>query len=138
MSTPATAATEAPSATHDVVCVGTGPEALDALARSEFDVLVSDMRMRPMKGSELLARAYESHRDTQRILLTGFSDHDDLAAAVNHGHVFAYVQKPWDNAQLKLVIRQAAMLRQLEGENRKLTVCRSSATTSASSRKTEE
>src|SRR5262245_30701907 len=106
----------------DVMCVSTGQEALDALARSEFDVLVSDMRMRPMKGSELLSRAYESHRDTQRILLTGFSDHDDLAAAVNHGHVFAYVQKPWDNAQLRLVIRQAAMLRQLEAENRKLTV----------------
>jgi DNA-binding NtrC family response regulator len=108
-------------ANFDVTCVATGQEALDALGRSEFDVLVSDMRMRPMKGSELLARAYEAHRDTQRILLTGFSDHDDLAAAVNHGHVFAYVQKPWDNKQLELVIRQAAMLRQLEVENRKLT-----------------
>ncbi len=105
----------------DVTCVATGQEALDALGSREFDVLVSDMRMRPMKGSELLARAYESHRDTQRILLTGFTDHDDLAAAVNHGHVFAYVQKPWDNAQLRLVIRQAAMLRQLEAENRRLT-----------------
>jgi DNA-binding NtrC family response regulator len=105
----------------DVTCVATGQDALAELASREFDVLVSDMRMRPMKGSELLARAYESHRDTQRILLTGFSDHDDLAAAVNHGHVFAYVQKPWDNAQLRLVIRQAAMLKQLEIENRKLT-----------------
>ena len=108
-------------ADFDVICVATGQEALDALSSREFDVLVSDMRMRPMKGSELLARAYESHRDTQRILLTGFSDHDDLAAAVNHGHVFAYVQKPWDNAQLRLVIRQAATLRQLEAENRRLT-----------------
>jgi DNA-binding NtrC family response regulator len=108
-------------ANFDVTCVATGQEALDALGLRDFDVLVSDMRMRPMKGSELLARAYESHRDTQRILLTGFSDHDDLAAAVNHGHVFAYVQKPWDNKQLELVIRQAAMLRGLEAENRKLT-----------------
>ena len=79
------------------------------------------MRMRPMKGSELLARAYESFPDTQRILLTGFSDHDDLADAVNHGHVFAYVLKPWDNAQLRLVIERAAKLRQLELENRRLT-----------------
>jgi len=105
----------------DVTCVATGQEALDALAAREFDVLVTDMRMRPMKGSELLARAYEAHRDTQRILLTGFSDHDDLADAVNNGHVFAYVQKPWDNAQLRLVIRRAATLRQLELENRRLT-----------------
>jgi len=105
----------------DVTCVGTGREALATLASREFDVLVSDMRMRPMKGSELLARAYESFPDTQRILLTGFSDHDDLADAVNHGHVFAYVLKPWDNAQLRLVIQRAAKLRALELENRRLT-----------------
>jgi two-component system response regulator HupR/HoxA len=104
----------------DVTCVATGQEALAALSSREFDVLVSDMRMRPMKGSELLQRAFEQHPDTQRILLTGFSDHDDLAAAVNHGRVFAYVQKPWDNAQLRLVIRRAALLRQLEIDNRKL------------------
>ncbi len=105
----------------DVVCVGSGREALEALRTREFDVLVSDMRMRPMKGSELLAHAYESFPDTQRILLTGFTDHDDLADAVNHGHVFAYVLKPWDNAQLRLVIHRAAKLRQLELENRRLT-----------------
>lgn len=105
----------------EVVCVGSGREALEVLALREFDVLVSDMRMRPMKGSELLAASYESFPDTQRILLTGFSDHDDLADAVNHGHVFAYVLKPWDNAQLKLVIERAAKLRTLEIENRRLT-----------------
>ena len=49
--------------------------------------------------------------DTPRILLTGFTDHDDLADAVNHGHVFAYVLKPWDNHQLRLVIERAAKLR---------------------------
>ena len=105
----------------DVVCVATGQEALDALASREFDVLVSDMRMRPMKGSELLAKAYEAHRDAQRILLTGFSDHDDLAEAVNNGHLFAYMQKPWDNSQLRLVIQRAASQRRLELENRRLT-----------------
>ena len=105
----------------EVSCVGSGREALEALAARDYDVLVSDMRMKPMKGSELLARAYESFPDTQRIVLTGFSDHNDLADAVNHGHVFAYVLKPWDNAQLKLVIQRAARLRLLEIENRRLT-----------------
>ena len=105
----------------EVTCVATGQEALDALASREFDVLVSDMRMRPMNGSDLLAKAYESHKDAQRILLTGFSDHDDLADAVNRGHLFAYMQKPWDNEQLRLVIRRAAAQRRLELENRRLT-----------------
>lgn len=104
-----------------VVCVDGGDAALRALAGSAFDVLVSDMRMRPMKGSDLLAQAASTYPDVQRILLTGFSDHDDLADAVNRGRVFAYVQKPWDSTQLRLVMEQAALQRQLAEDNRKLT-----------------
>ena len=109
-------------ADFDVTCVASGAEALTAMARDAegFDVLVSDMRMEPMRGSELLARAYDAHRDTQRILLTGYSDHDDLAAAVNEGHVFAYAQKPWEADQLRLTIQRAYEQRRLERENRRL------------------
>jgi DNA-binding NtrC family response regulator len=104
----------------EVECVATGGEALEVLNREAFDVLVSDMRMDPMRGSELLARAFEAHPGTQRILLTGFSNHDDLADAVNRGHVFAYVQKPWEAEQLKLTITRAADQRRLELENKRL------------------
>jgi DNA-binding NtrC family response regulator len=104
----------------DVATAPGGAEALEKMESESFDVLVSDMRMDPMRGSELLAKAYERHKDTQRILLTGYSDHDDLAAAVNDGHVFAYVQKPWDAEQLKLTIDRAADQRRLELENRRL------------------
>ncbi len=104
----------------EVVTVPGGDEALRALPTGEFDVLVSDMRMDPMRGSELLARAYDAHPDTQRILLTGYTDHDDLADAVNRGHVFAYVQKPWDAEQLKLTISRACEQRRLTLENRRL------------------
>ncbi len=104
----------------EVVTVPGGAEALEALDAAEFDVLVSDMRMDPMRGSELLARACEAHPDTQRVLLTGYSDHDDLADAVNRGHVFAYMQKPWEAEQLKLTLERAAEKRRLVLENRKL------------------
>ena len=108
------------SADFDVTCVEGGEEALTAMSHAPFDVLVTDMRMDPMRGSELLAHAYEQFRDTQRILLTGYSDHDDLASAVNEGHVFAYVQKPWDTEQLRLTILRAVEQRRLELENRRL------------------
>jgi DNA-binding NtrC family response regulator len=104
----------------DVSTSSNGPDALVRLDRESFDVLVSDMRMDPMRGSELLAKAYEEHPDVQRVLLTGYSDHDDLAAAVNLGRLFAYVQKPWDTDQLKLTIERAADARRLELENRRL------------------
>jgi DNA-binding NtrC family response regulator len=104
----------------DVTCVEGGPQALAAMASTSFDVLVSDMRMEPMRGSELLAKSCAEYPDTQRILLTGFSDHDDLADAVNLGHVFAYMQKPWEADQLKLTIQRAAEQRRLALENRRL------------------
>ena len=104
----------------DVVTADGGAAALALLAREPFDVLVSDMRMDPMKGSELLSCAYAQFRDVQRILLTGFSDHDDLADAVNLGHVWAYAQKPWDADQLRLTITRAHEARRLELENRRL------------------
>ena len=104
----------------DVHTVPGGAEALAALASGGFDVLVSDMRMDPMKGSELLARAALAYPDVQRILLTGYSDHDDLADAVNRGHIFAYLQKPWETEQLKLTIQKAGQQRHLELENRRL------------------
>jgi len=104
----------------DVTLASNGAAALALLSREPFDVLVSDMRMDPMKGSELLARAYAEHRDVARLLLTGFSDHADLADAVNLGHVWAYVQKPWDAEQLRLTIQRAFESRRLELENRRL------------------
>src|SRR5438105_1588740 len=104
----------------EVALADGGAAALHQLAHGTFDVLVSDMLMEPMKGSELLAKAYAEHPDTQRILLTGYSDHDDLADAVNLGHVFAYVQKPWDAEQLRLTILRAVEQRRLEVENRRL------------------
>jgi two-component system response regulator HydG len=104
----------------DVTLAPGGREALAEMAKGPFDVLVSDMRMDPMRGSELLARACGEYPDTQRILLTGFGDLDDIAVAVNHGHVFAYMQKPWDTDQLKLTIQRAADQRRLTLENRRL------------------
>jgi two-component system response regulator HupR/HoxA len=104
----------------DVTCVDGGPAALEAMERASFDVLVSDMRMEPMRGTELLALALERHPDVARILLTGFSDHDDLAAAVNEGHVYAYVQKPWDASMLALTIRRAHEARAMGAENARL------------------
>ena len=104
----------------EVVCAPGGAEALDLLEDGDFDVLVSDMRMDPMRGSELLAKAFVAHPHVQRILLTGYSDHDDLAAAVNNGRLFAYAQKPWDADQLRMTISRAVEARRLEIENRRL------------------
>ena len=104
----------------EIVCAASGPEALERLDDG-FGVLVTDMRMHPMHGAELLRLAFERFPDTQRVVLTGYTDHGDLAAAVNEGHPFAYVQKPWDTEQLRMVVFRAAQARALQLENRRLT-----------------
>ena len=69
--------------------------------------MISDQRMPEMTGVEFLARVYERHPNTVRIILTGFADMDATIGAINDGHVYAYVTKPWEPDQLKQVVRRA-------------------------------
>jgi DNA-binding NtrC family response regulator len=99
---------------YQVACAATGQEALVLLAERDFDVLVSVLRMRPMRGADLLVAAADAHPDLQRIAIADFSDHDDLGEALARAGLFAYVTKPWEDAQLRLLMGRAARHKQLE------------------------
>jgi CheY-like chemotaxis protein len=77
-----------------VTGVDNGPEALTLLSQEDFSVLMSDMRMPGMDGSELLTKAREVRPSTVRILLTGQADMEDAVAAVNDGNIFRFLIKP--------------------------------------------
>ncbi|WP_016950174.1 SpoIIE family protein phosphatase [Anabaena sp. PCC 7108] len=85
--------------------------AYDALAIleqvGEMAVIISDQRMPEMNGTEFFSRTVESFPDTIRILLTGFTDVEDLVDAINSGQVFKYITKPWKPEQLKALVEQA-------------------------------
>jgi serine phosphatase RsbU (regulator of sigma subunit)/CheY-like chemotaxis protein len=83
--------------------------ALEILDREgEMAVIISDQRMPEMKGTEFLSLTVERFPDTIRILLTGFTDVEDLVDAINSGQVFKYITKPWKPDRLKAVVEQAA------------------------------
>lgn len=85
-----------------------GPEALQILAEEgEVAVIISDQRMPSMSGTEFLSLTATQYPDIIRIILTGYTDVDDLVEAINSGKVFKYVTKPWDDDELKAVVRQA-------------------------------
>lgn len=85
-----------------------GPVALEILAQvGEVAVIISDQRMPLMSGTEFLSLTATQYPDTIRIILTGYTDVVDLVEAINSGKVFKYVTKPWDNEELKAVVRQA-------------------------------
>ena len=78
-----------------------GREALDLIKRSDpFPVIVSDMRMPEMNGTEFLAEVLKCSPDSVRILLTGFSDIHDTIAVVNRGQIFRFLSKPCHKEEL--------------------------------------
>lgn len=86
-----------------------GFHALETLAtEGEMAIIISDQRMPRMNGTEFLSRTVEKYPDTIRIVLTGYTDVEDLVEAINSGKVFKYITKPWNPQELKSVVSQAA------------------------------
>lgn len=86
-----------------------GVEALDVLSNEgEVAVIISDQRMPEMKGTEFLSKTVPDFPDTVRIILTGFTDVEDLVDAINAGQVYRYITKPWDPDELKHVVERAS------------------------------
>jgi response regulator RpfG family c-di-GMP phosphodiesterase len=93
-----------------------GEAALVTIARSgPYAVIISDMRMPGMNGSELLARARVKAPDSIRMVLTGETDIGSAMKAVNDGAIFRFLMKPCSEPELRAAIQ--AGLRQYELQN---------------------
>jgi hypothetical protein len=73
-----------------------------------------------MTGVEFLREVYQRHPDTVRIMLTGFADSAATIQAINDGHIYAYVDKPWEPNELKQTVKNGARHFALTVENRRL------------------
>ncbi len=94
---------------------------LDILdAQAPVAVVISDQRMPEMTGVEFLTEVCRRHPETTRIILTGFADMDAIIQAINTGHVYAYITKPWEPDELKQVVRRAVEHHLLTLENARL------------------
>ena len=93
---------------YEVVTCQRASEALDHLkAVTDVAVILSDQRMPGMTGIELLQQARLIRPETTRLLFTAYADIHTVIDAINHGHVFRYITKPWGAEELESVIRQA-------------------------------
>lgn len=93
----------------------------EALARAEkeaFDLVITDYMMPSMDGISFLARFKSLQPQAMRILLTGYADKESAIRAINEVGLYQYVEKPWDNDALLLLVRNAleksALLKTLE------------------------
>lgn len=105
---------------HRVLTALGGAEALKIFAEEEIDLIVSDMRMPEMDGAKLLAQVAQNYPKTMRILLTGYADMESTVRAVNEGHIYKYVSKPWEDNDIKLTVQHALETRLLQAERDRL------------------
>ena len=103
-----------------VLRAGHGEEALARLAAEpDVAVIVTDHRMPGMTGVELLRRSQEQ-TDAVRIVLTAYTDVDNLMEAINTGRIYHFIPKPWDPNELLVIVRRAAERWRLARENTRL------------------
>ena len=97
-----------------------GRAGLALLDSQSADVVISDMRMPEMDGTQFLEQVRMRWPDTVRLLLTGQSDISSVIDAINRSEIHRYISKPWDDDEIVLTVRQALELKRLEQEKRRL------------------
>ena len=97
-----------------------GPEGIEILKKNDISLIISDQRMPQMTGVEFLENCIELCPDTVRIILTGFTEVEDMIGAINTGRVYRYITKPWDPNDLKITVKRALEAMDLTLENRRL------------------
>ncbi len=106
--------------TYRVLTAGSGVQAVSMLDTNEVQLILSDQRMPGMQGDAFLTQARRLQPDAIRMLFTGYADIQAVINAVNEGHIFRYILKPWDTVELEGIIRQAAEQYDLLAERKRL------------------
>ena len=81
-------------------------EAAQAIANLDLDLIISDYLMPQMSGVELLAKVKELRPEATRIMLTAYADKESVIKAINDVGLFFYLEKPWENEDLRLVVQR--------------------------------
>jgi len=99
--------------TYEVVTFTSAERALQHLEKHDVGVIISDFLMPEMDGIAFLAKAKDLRPDAPRIILTGYADKENAIKAINQVGLYQYVEKPWDNDDLRLIIRNGLEKKQL-------------------------
>ena len=94
-----------------------GADALHRAQTSPFDLFISDFRMPKMNGVEFLSEVKKLQPNAVRIILSGYTDLEALMGAINEAEIFRFVNKPWNENELKLTIQQALKYKDMMTEN---------------------
>jgi DNA-binding NtrC family response regulator len=103
---------------YEVQTFTSAREALGYITNNNVDLVVSDYLMPEMDGISFLAKVREVKPEIPRIILTGYADKENAIKAINEVGLFQYIEKPWDNEDLMIIIRNGIekqkLLKQLQ------------------------
>jgi signal transduction histidine kinase/FixJ family two-component response regulator len=103
-----------------ILTASNGEEGLEVLSRQPVALVLSDHRMPNMTGAEFLARVAELDPKTVRIMVTAYGDVETLQHAINDGHIYSYIPKPWSPDDVKGTLRRGIEVYALDREREQL------------------
>ena len=105
---------------YDVATFTSATEAFTFVQQNDVDLVISDYLMPEMDGISFLAKIRDIKPEIPRIILTGYADKENAIKAINEVGLFQYIEKPWDNNDLRIIIRNGLekkiLLQQLQGK----------------------
>ena len=98
---------------YTVETFSSAKKALAFIEENAIDLVISDYLMPEMDGISFLAQVKALQPDAPRIILTGYADKENAIKGINEVGLYQYIEKPWDNDDLRLIIRNALEKKQL-------------------------
>jgi diguanylate cyclase len=105
---------------YEVLTADSADAAETVFARRPVDLILTDQKMPRRTGVQLLEWVREHSPRTVRLLMTGYAELEDAVEAINRGHIYHYLLKPWHTEELLQVLRNAAEKFQLERSREQL------------------
>lgn len=105
---------------YRVITATGGNEGLALLETHPVQVVLSDQRMPGMTGTAFLHQVKEHYPHTVRVMLSGYAELHALLGSINEGGIYRFLPKPWDEEELKVILRQCFERYKLALQNRTL------------------
>src|ERR1700704_1581550 len=105
---------------YTVLAADSGERALQILREKPVQIVISDQYMPQMLGIDLLKLVRVRHPQVLRIMLTGSNEPETAVRSINEGEVYRFIRKPWKNAELRALLKQAFEVARRAEEERQL------------------
>lgn len=106
----------------DIKTATSTKEAEKILAHEWVQIVLCDQRMPDETGVEFLKRVREEWPDVIRVIISGYTDADDIISGLNEAGIYQYITKPWKPEELRLTLKNAVRLFDLQRQNELLAI----------------